>query len=292
MPQKNTASRHVASYDLGIAKDLMRTMQLMQKTLISQTMGGSAAVSALQRSLTSPVLKAFEEQQRRVTMPTINALAAQYRAITVPAATSLTRSILASSGATSIPKAFTAPVLPHFELPSIQRMITQTTAPTASQFLATAPALNQIISDMVRQLEEAAEREETLADLNTAEPVELFPDEQTMEQAWHDIERMFRSDKQMRRSIKADARRLATQAKMGHKKLVKLLMVVVWLCAVIGPWTDGEKKVDDFATPIGLLAAEIITYLEVYPESRPNLLQKNGPRRRRHRRKNHRRGHR
>lgn len=108
-----------------------------------------------------------------------------------------------------------------------------------------------------------------------------------MEEAWQDIERVLRADKQLRRSVAAGATKLSRQAKIGRKPAARILMLMIsiWLCALAVPWTDGEWKADDITVPVGWLATEYLAYLKLNSVSNKNPLQKNGPCRRRHRRK-------
>lgn len=212
-------------------------------------------------------------------------LIAQYPSITSPAVEGFTRTILASSGWDSASKLISASAMATFRSPQLQRLISPTSAFAASNLLSVTPTIDRLISDMAWRFEIDEDDEEPDEDMMVAQVKELVIDEQTLEEAWRDIEGVLLSDRDLRRRIKSDARQLAPRTKLKRKTVEKLLLVIVWVCAVLLPWTDGEKKLDDITVPIGTLAGEIAAYLAVHPESRKNPLQKNGPRRRRHRRK-------
>ena len=152
------------------------------------------------------------------------------------------------------------------------------------------PAIGRLLSDVAWRLEADAVREESDEDTRALQVEELMRDEQLLDDAWQDIERVLFSDKHLRRRIKADAKRLAPQAKTSRKTIRKLLVVIIWLCVVVAPWTDGERSIEDISAPMEEVANTLLAYLAAHPDGRKNSqhknpLRKNGPRRRRHRRK-------
>lgn len=76
---------------------------------------------------------------------------------------------------------------------------------------------------------------------------------------------------------------------MNLKLLKRILMAFIMACAVVGPWSDGELTSDDAAAPLELVFVELFARVQAREQRRDetpqqrNFLQKNGPRRRRHR---------
>lgn len=171
-----------------------------------------------------------------------------------------------------------------------RRQAVEQLATVASQVLVEDSAMRRSILELTRELMhlELANGRGGSGKLGPGLVVEIktqLTSEQSLEQAWSDIEQLLRSDKKLRRDIKGGARRLAPRSKSKRKSLERVMLILVWLCVVLGPWTDGEWKTDDATAPIGALAAEIAARLALPGKPRKNPLQKNGPRRRRHRRK-------
>lgn len=298
MPENDDTPRGLAERYLSINKDWLTPVKFPQPSIVSRINVGSSAVEALSRSFRLPMVEAFAAQNRFLTSPAMDALAAQRQIITGPAMEALTRSIFANLEPFGVSKMYAEATRSAFLTPGVQQMISQVTARSASQVLAGYPGLHRSILDMSQQFQELKDAEEAEGygeaenGAAVSEAMLHRVDEQSFDHAWNDIERVLRSDRQLRRSVKSGARQLSKQAKIGRKPAVRIVMamIIVWLCAVSIPWMDGEQKMDDVAVPVGLLAAEYLAYLKADPAGSKNILQKNGPRRRRHRRKNRRRG--
>ncbi|NVC24071.1 hypothetical protein E7Z53_11570 [Kocuria salina] len=218
------------------------------------------------------------------------ALNVRYPAITGPAIEGLTRSILANSGWSDVSKLISTSAVASFQSPELKRLISPTSTLAVSRLLVSTPAIGRLLSDVAWRLEADAVREESDEDTRALQVEELMRDEQLLDDAWQDIERVLFSDKHLRRRIKADAKRLAPQAKTSRKTIRKLLVVIIWLCVVVAPWTDGERSIEDISAPMEEVANTLLAYLAAHPDGRKNSqhknpLRKNGPRRRRHRRK-------
>lgn len=258
----------------------------------------SSAVDARVSSYESPVVAALTSQMSALSRPAINswlsnykspvnaALTAQASIIAKPAVDAMTKTFLAVVDQSAISNTLSAAATSVLRSAGTQQAASLITARTTAQMLAGHP-------DLFRNLLGSSWQRPWAEDAVATEDEEVRPvhatgdlfDEAALEEAWRDIERVLRKDKQLRHNIKEGARQLAPRSRIKRRSLERVLVILVWLCAVLGPWSDGEWTIDDATAPIGALAAELIVQLGRQEEKQKNVLQKNGPRRRRHRRR-------
>lgn len=93
------------------------------------------------------------------------------------------------------------------------------------------------------------------------------------------------SDPKNRKKIARSATRISQWTNVSVGDARTLLLALFWLFAVIVPLSDGKLKLDDFAAPAAATATVMVAAIDGNQGQRRNPLQKNGPRRRRHRRK-------
>lgn len=194
----------------------------------------------------------------------------------------VTQTILAGAGLNRISGLMKFPVMSTFQSTAFQQFLARPSTPENPNLLSTSPTINHLIGDIAGYLHD---NEGFNENFYTAPSVKPVLNEQILENAWWDIEKVLSTDENLRRVIEDNAQQLAPQTDLRKEIVLALLAIIVFTCGLIPAWSDGEMKVDDFTEPIVVLAGALSIYIEKNQNSGKNLLQKNGPRRRRHRRK-------
>lgn len=203
----------------------------------------------------------------------------------------LRTTVLSNAGVMNTVKALNA------QLPGLQQAIGHVSELTASQVLNSTPGLNSALQEMARQLREldginsSRVQDETNGTKRPPQTIEPLVDDDTLDRAWHDIEKVLSEDRQLRKALKVSARQMSPKSKTSLKLLKRVLMALIVVSAVVGPWSDGELTSEDAAAPMEIMFVEMLARVNAWEQrqtvapKQKNILQKNGPRRRRHRRK-------
>lgn len=93
------------------------------------------------------------------------------------------------------------------------------------------------------------------------------------------------TDPKMRKRITRSATRISQWTTMTVADARNLLLGLLWISMVVLPWTDGEVGLDDYASPAAASLTVAIATIDGRNAYQKNLLSKNGPQQRRHRRK-------